>query len=373
MESFLGFFNNINIDLSGFPVVKIALVIIVLTGIQVFRRLFISVVIKTIERFTRKTETTLDDELIAFLKPALSWTISLAGLWISQLILADELGLKWTETIEKTLNFLFVFVIVYLVYRGAYLLGNLVAAIMFYSESDVDDVIKPLIPKIFQTIAIILLSIKVSEVLLGQSAAAIAGLLGGAGITLGLLFKDILYDWFCTFIIYSDNIYREGDWVGIQGVNGFVQIMHIGFRTTTLHITNWGSIVKMPNAKMITGIVENWSQNPGDELKWGINLTLKIDGISAKQTERICQSIRDIIPSLPGVSPSGLVRFSRIEQNARVLEIRAFVYDDNLYFDAETGLNLAILDILEKEGIDFLYIDLETQPEKLKSFKAANN
>ncbi|MEQ9552523.1 mechanosensitive ion channel family protein [Coleofasciculus sp. G2-EDA-02] len=373
MESFLEFLNNINIDISGIPVVKTVIVILVLTLIQVFRRLFISVVIKTIERFTRKTDTTLDDELIAFLKPALSWIISLAGLWISQLILADELGPKLTETIEKTLNLLLVFVIAYLVYRGAYLFGNLIAAVMFHSESDVDEVLKPLIPKIFQAVAIILLAIKVSEMLLGQSAAAIAGLLGGAGITLGLLFKDILYDWFCTFIIYSDNLYREGDWVGIQGVNGFVQIMQIGFRTTTLHITNWGSIVKMPNSKMISGIVENWSQNPGDELKWGLNLTLKIDGISAKQTERICQGIREIIPTIKGVSPSGLARFTRIEQNARVIEIRAFVYDDNLYFDAETQLNLAILELLEKEGIDFLYIDLETQPEKLKSFKAANN
>lgn len=37
-------------------------------------------------------------------------------------------------------------------------------------------------------------------------------------------------------INYSDNLYREGDWVGISGVDGFVQILDIGFRTTTLHI-----------------------------------------------------------------------------------------------------------------------------------------
>ncbi len=63
--------------------------------------------------------------------------------------------------------------------------------------------------------------IKISEIFLGQSAAALVGLLGGAGITIGLLFKDIVYDWFCTLIIYSDNLYREGDWVGISGHRWF--------------------------------------------------------------------------------------------------------------------------------------------------------
>ncbi len=109
---------------------------------------------------------------------------------------------------------------------------------------------------------------------------------------------------------------------------------NIGFRTTTLHIAKWGSIIKMPNSRMISGIVENWSQNPGGELKWGLNLILKIDGISAKQTARICDTIQELPKSIAGFSPKCTVRFRKIEKNARVIEIMAFVNDDNLYFDA---------------------------------------
>ena len=110
------------------------------------------------------------------------------------------------------------------------------------TETELDELLRPLMPKIFQSAAIIVLTFKLSEIFLGQSAAALVGLLGGAGITLGLLFKDIVYDWFCTIIIYSDNLYREGDWIGISGVYGFVQVLNIGFRTTKLHIVKWGSI-----------------------------------------------------------------------------------------------------------------------------------
>lgn len=363
-----------NINYSGIPIAKIAIVIIILTMTQVLRRFFVGVIIKTIERLSNKTKSTLDDEFIGVIKPSLSWLILISGFWLVKVILADELGLQLSETIGRTLNFIIIFIVAYVVYRGSSILGQILANVVLHTDTELDELLRPLMPKIFQSAAIIILAIKVSEIFLGQSAAALVGLLGGAGITLGLLLKDIVYDWFCTLIIYSDNLYRAGDWVGISGVEGFVQVLSIGFRTTTLHITKWGSIIKMPNSKMISGIVENWSQNPGKELRWGINLTLKIDGISAQQTSRICDAIEKSGKSIRGLDSSITVRFTKIEQNARVIELMAFVNDANLYFDVEKSLNLGILELLEKEGIDALSVRLETSPENYKqSLQASNN
>lgn len=64
----------------------------------------------------------------------------------------------------------------------------------------------------------------------------------------------------------------------------------------------------------------------------GLNCTLKIDGISADKTAKICQSIRESIPTIKGMSDKYLVRFNHIEENARVIAIRAFVEDQKLYF-----------------------------------------
>lgn len=76
--------------------------------------------------------------------------------------------------------------------------------------------------------------------------------------------------------------------------------------------------------------------------------------------------MQEMPKSIPGFSPSCVVRFKKIEDNARVIEMMAFVNDDNLYFDAEKNLNLAILEFLEQDGIDFLHIELRTDPEKYK-------
>ncbi|MFK0733005.1 MAG: mechanosensitive ion channel family protein [Gloeotrichia echinulata GP01] len=373
MEAVWNTLKNIDLNYAGIPITKILIVILILTLTQTLRRFFVSGIIKSIERFTRKTESKLDDELIAILKPSLSWLILIGGFWLVKEILADNIGIQLSETIGKALNLVMVFIIAYVVYRSSSILGQVIANVVLHTETELDELLRPLMPKIFQSAAIIILAIKLSELFLGQSAAALVGLLGGAGITLGLLFKDIVYDWFCTLIIYSDNLYREGDWVGISGVEGFVQIMNIGFRTTTLHIYQWGSILKMPNSKMISGIVENWSQNPGEELKWGVSLTLKIDGISAKQTARICDAIREMPSFINGLAKEIIVRFSKIENNARVIKVVAFVNDENLYFEAEKNLNLAILELLEQEGIDFLYVELRTDPEKYSPSRNAIN
>jgi MscS family membrane protein len=373
MELFSDLLRNFNVNYASIPINKIIAAILILTLTQVLRRFLVAGIIKSIERFTRKTKTTLDDELIEVLKPSLSWLILIGGIWTIKGIWAQEIGSQFGEAIDKTLYYIVIFISIYIVYRGSSILGQLIANMLLHTDTELDELLKPLMPKIFQAVAVIFLTIKISEIFLGQSAGALIGLLGGAGITLGLLLKDIVYDWFCTLIIYSDHLYREGDWVGMTGVDGFVEIKKIGFRTTTLHLAKWGSIMKVPNSKMITGIVDNWSQNPDKELKWGLNVVLKIDNLSARQTARICNLIQEIPKSIPGFMPSCVVRFKSIVDNARVIEIMAYINDDNLYFDAEKNLNLAILDLLEQEGIDFLSVKLETDPGKYKQSKSATN
>jgi hypothetical protein len=130
--------------------------------------------------------------LIAIIKPASSWLILIGGISLSKEILAENLGSQLNQTIGSTLNYIVIFIVAYVVYRGSSILGQVIANILLHTETELDELLRPLMPKIFQSAAIIVLAIKISEIFLGQSAAALVGLLGGAGITFGLLLKDIL-------------------------------------------------------------------------------------------------------------------------------------------------------------------------------------
>ncbi|MGB3637346.1 MAG: mechanosensitive ion channel domain-containing protein [Rivularia sp. (in: cyanobacteria)] len=360
--------------LDSIPIGKIIAVFLILVFTQFFRKLITNFIVRIVERFTAKTATTLDDELIEIFKPAISLIVLVSGIWLAQVVIADELGGQLTANVDKIINFILVLIVGNVIFRSASLLGKILADTVLRTETELDSLLRPFVPKVFQTIAIMLIIIKMGEIFLGASAGALIGLLGGAGITIGLLFKDIVYDWFCTVIIYIDKLYKEGDWVFVTGIDGFVQVIHVGFRSTTLKVMSWGCVQKMPNSQMISGIVQNWSQPAGNApLVWGLNLTLKIDGISAAKTAKICQSIRDAIPAIEGMYSEYVVRFSHVEENARVIAIKAFVEKLNLYYVNEEKLNLAILEILEQEGLDTLHVQLETEPENYQKTLAAIN
>ena len=84
------------------------------------------------------------------------------------------------------------------------------------TETELDDLIVPYLPRLFQTLAVAIVLLKTGEVLLGLLYAALVGLIGGTVITLGLLLKDIVYDWFYTVIIFGDHLKRIGDILKVQ-------------------------------------------------------------------------------------------------------------------------------------------------------------
>ncbi len=264
MENFLSNIREIilnpNTTIAGVELFKIIIVVLVLLLSQIFKRFFFSIVVHRIEQVTKQTNSTLDDQLIEVIKPPLGWFLFLVAFWIVPLFLGEELGDNLSQTISKVLSFLIILTLSYTIYKLSPLLGEIAGQITVRTETELDDLIVPYLPRLFQTAAILLVILKGSEVILGVSATAIVGILGGAGIAFGLLIKDVIYDWCCTVIIYVDNLYRKGDQLVVSGINGQVEVLDIGLRSTKLAVLESNSIKKIPNSKMITGIVENRSQ-----------------------------------------------------------------------------------------------------------------
>ncbi|MEL6493622.1 MAG: mechanosensitive ion channel domain-containing protein [Cyanobacteria bacterium J06623_7] len=336
------------------PIYKIVAVIVVITLSQIFRKLFASIIIGYFEDLTSKTESELDDELIAIIKQPLNFLIVIAGVGVAKLVVVGELNPAISETLDNLIGLVAIALCAWIVFRASPLLGELLGNLALETETELDDLIVPYLPRLFQTLAIAIVVLKTGEVLLGASAGALVGLIGGTGITLGLLLKDIVYDWFCTVIIFSDRLYRLDDILKVQGIDKLVVVKNIGVRSTTLCISSQNALIKLPNSKMITGIVENWSQNPDEEQLMGIDITLQIDDITSAQTDRICHTIRRFPQQIEHLSDRFTVWFSGINQNARIIKIQAFAKTDNIksYRAIWSAINLNILQVMEQEGIE---------------------
>lgn len=359
------FSGDISIFHIPIPLFKIVLSAIVLTLTLALKQVFSEVIIRRIERLTSKTQTTFDDELIEIIKQPLNWLIVIGGLWIVQLILAENFSPELNEKVEGILRLGAYATFAFIVYRAAPVLGEVLKQWTLKSETELDDLLVPYLPKLFQVLAIAIVALKGSEVFLGASAGALIGLLGGAGVAIGLLLKDLIYDLCCTIIIYVDNLFRPGDQVTMHGVEGLIKVENVGLRSTTLRILSKNTIQKVPNSKMINGVVENCFQSVGNDNSIGINLTLKIDSISAEKTEKVCVALREIPKSIEILTEKFFIYFSELDRNSRVIKIRVFAKTNgnpHLYFDTLEKLNLAILTTLEKEEINlFTYYPVQLQ------------
>jgi MscS family membrane protein len=371
----LEFFADMNwlktgISVGDIPLLKIILVILAIALVQLCRKLFTAIIIKYLEDLTNQTETKLDDELIVILKHPLNWLIVITGISLAKLIIATELNPAVNEMVDNLINLSAIALVAWIIFRASPLLGEVLGDLALATETELDDLVVPYLPKLFQTLAIAIVIIKAGEVLLGASAGALIGLVGGTGITLGLLLKDIVYDWFCTVIIFSDRLYRLEDILKVQGIDQLVQVQNIGIRSTTLCVLSQHTLVKIPNSKMITGIVENWSQNPDEQELLGIEITLQIDDLTSIQTERICNTLRCFPQEIDQLSDRLTVWFSGINQNSRMIKIQAFAEANNLkiYRAILSEINLNILRVMEQEGIElFTYASVAISPPEVSA------
>ncbi|MGB3509722.1 MAG: hypothetical protein WBA93_10845 [Microcoleaceae cyanobacterium] len=124
---------------------------------------------------------------------------------------------------------------------------------------------------------------------------------------------------------------------------------------------------------MIDGSIKNLSQQPNEKKKAAIDLYIKIDWISSQKVAYINDKIREIPKSIDLLYDSCIVRFNGLERNARVIRVIGFTNDLDNYSRAYDQLNLAILALLEAEGIDLFYVHIIADPETYQNWHYGEN
>ncbi|MCL2932523.1 MAG: mechanosensitive ion channel family protein [Trichodesmium sp. MAG_R03] len=359
--------NITNSDFFGIPAFKPVLAFVILLFTLLFQGVISKKIIKYIKHLTVKAGYDLDDKLLELIKKPLNFLIIAVALWIIKIILAKDLIFN-----PQLSALIFLTLIAFLVYNAAPLLGKILEFLTLQTETELDDLLVPYIPKLLRIAAFVIVIIKASEVFLGASAGALIGLLGGAGVALGLLFKDIIYDWCCTVIIYTDGLYKPNDWIEVSG--DFVQVVEIGLRTTKLYSWEWGSIKKMPNSRMVSGIVDNWSQDKSEIKEWGFKGFIKIDCITSDKVEKMLEGMKELFGSINGFYPGKYKAiFMGIEGNARVFRYMAKV-DPQYYGLALNNFRLGLMKLMEKEGIVTQNVHIiADQDTYAKNIKMASN
>jgi len=350
MQAIFDFINKY-FTIFGIPGTQLVIGIFIIILSLLLRKVFSIWVLNYFKMLTAKTKTELDDALLEILNPPLSYLILFIGLELARIIIGFPED--FDATLAKWIQLGFVVIVCWIIYRSADVFTIFLEKVAKRTKTELDDVLAPYLKKVIKVAAVIIVIIKAAEILLGMSAAALLGLLGGMGLTLGLVFKDIVANWFGCAVIYLDNLFREGDWVQLDdGKVVDADVEEIGLRSTKFR--NFDKTVSaVPNATIANAVVKNWSKMYKRRVKYNFN----IDGISAQKTEKILAGLRDILAKDEGVHQEfHMVNFRELVGNTRVIRLYYFTKTTawKKHEQIRENVNIKILKLFEKEGVDKL-------------------
>lgn len=351
MRSFIDMF--VSLKIWNVPLAALIAPVLFVLAAFALRRLISRGLLSYLRRMVEKTETDVDDLVLQTVQGPLQWAILGAGFYFARLLIIGYLNPQLNAILDKAFQLYFIVVICMFFYISADIIIVYLQKLARRTPTPLDDLLLPYLKKLLRVILIVLIIIKFAEIFLGMTAAAIFGVLGGMGLTLGLVFKDIIANWFGCAIIYMDNLFHEGDWVSLDsGAIIDADVEEIGLRSTKFR--NFDKTVSIvPNDTIARSIVKNWSRMYKRRVKFNV----KLDGVAPDVLEKLLDGIRAMLSANDDIHQEfHMVNFREIEGNARIIRLYYFTKTTvwKEHEQVRENVNLALLKLFEKHGIDRL-------------------
>jgi small-conductance mechanosensitive channel len=296
--------------------------------------------------WSKKTETTLDDDILDVVKTFIVIVIAILGI---EFALSP---LSFLQPYMDTLNQVFFATEILLVAFAITRVTNIVAD--WYAEHvegkgrNKNHLIF-ILKKVLQAItfaAAILIILWVNNFNL---TGAMVGL-GVGGIAIAFALQSTLSDFFSAFSIYFDRPFEIGDFIIIGDYAGTVN--NIGIKSTRLKLLSGEELV-VSNKELTNASVRNFRKLEQRRVLFTLRVTYDTKTDKLKQVPFL---IKDVFEGLERAKLDR-VHFTAYGDFALKFEIVYFVKSSDYkeYLDIQQYVNLGIKEAFEREGIEFAY------------------
>lgn len=300
-------------EITGFSqtVTDIITAALILASFLVLARAVRFLVAKVLPRLVAKTETTLDDEMIKAVNGPAQWLIVVLGTYLALQVIGEYTGFL-NPYLDKLLLVVLIFVL-------AYLVSNLINGLLNWYKNDVmhhvdtelDDMLIPLIEKVIGAAIVVIAFIMALDQLKIVAVTPLITGLGVLGVAVALAAQQFLSDFFGAVSIMADRPYKVGDRVKIEGIDTG-DVVEIGLRSTRLRTLDNRFII-VPNAKVSKSRIINLSM-PDSQINFTIRAGVAYDADvdkAARIMEEIAMSTEGVVAKpQPKVYVTGLGHFA---------------------------------------------------------------
>lgn len=324
----------------------------------VSRRPLMRLLMRLLKKMTSKTETTIDDELVAALDPPLGWFVMAFGYYVAFLWLGLEAGAQ--GFIDTVYRVSVIMIVGWALLRCVSILTAMLERMTAHTETQVDDNLVPLVGRVLRfALVAFMVVIVLQEV--GLNVAGLVAGIGVGGLALALAAQDTVANWFGAIMIYTDRPFEIGDWIKTPDLEGVVE--EIGLRSTRIR-TFSKTVVSVPNSKLADAVIDNFSRMPKRRVNFKFGVTYSTTPAMMRETLERC---KDILRNEPRVDQTfWLVKFT--EFDASSMNILFYFFTNTTDWDEHLAIrediNLAIMDAIEAIGVQAAFPSTSIYMEK---------
>lgn len=333
----------------------IALVIFLVSVLVI--RLLKGVIIKMLQKWSERTESTLDDLIVQTVSRFGIPALNFIALYFA--IFSLDLSPKLDRVLEVAMASVVAFFLIRLVASVVrYFLEDYVRK-QEHGEEKVTQVqgIVLIITIVIWALGLLLLFSN-----LGYDVTAIVAGLGIGGIAVALAAQNIISDLFNYLVIFFDKPFEVGDFIIVDEKLGTVN--HIGIKTTRIKSLSGEQLV-FSNSDLTNSRIHNYKRMQTRRIVFTIGITYQTD---IEKVREIPDIVRDIIKNQERTT-FDRAHLRSFDESCITYEAVHIVQsaDYNVYMDIQQEINLRILEAFQERGIQFAYptrtVHLSPQPE----------
>jgi MscS family membrane protein len=313
-----------------------------------------------VKLLTKKTETKIDDEILAIVKGPIFGLIVIYGVVSSIKVL--NVPWSWVNTMELLYAMLVIMLVAWMAFK--ILKDVLLIWGKAYSEktdTEIDDIMLPLFEKVGMIVIIIIAIIAILN-LLGIDVTMLVAGMGVMGLVIAFAAQDTLGNFISGMFLLTDRPFKVGDLVLME--NGdYCRVEHIGMRSTKLYNTFDHDVIILPNSKIANEKVINLTE-PDNKMK--IQVIMGVDySTDINQAKDIMLTIAKThkgVMQEEGHSP--FVRVVEFADSAIMIKLYAWVYHLTDQWKVASELREEMFYTFKKVGIEIPFPQRVVHMEK---------
>ena len=349
----------------GIPLANFIAAVVILILFLMLRRFFTYIVMGTLQRLAKRTETFYDDRVISALKGPVSFAFVVIALHLFLLLIFKE-----SDSVKKLLNTLIVFDIFWAIIA----IADALQGIFYHATAKFNpDLAKEMGNFILKIVKILIGGVGLAAILQvwGINITALIASLGLGGLAFALAAKDTAANLFGSFAILADKSIRIGEWIKVDGIEGVVE--DIGMRTTKIRSFE-KSLITVPNSIVANAPIENFSRRGVRRIKMHIGL---VYGTSHSQIAAIVSEIKSMLQNHKDISQKEtmLVNFDHFGDSSLDIFIYTFADTANWehYLAIREDINLKIMQIVEANNSSFAFPSRSIYVESMPSMQGVGS